>query len=400
MSENADIKAILTNPNMTDRTIEYYFFKKWLGESIFTANGDAWKLKTKQYYPFFNIKFVQNAFPVFEHHSENLIESMKNNTGIDFDIYHKVDSFAIDVIIELTLGIRNNSHENPTNFQHYLHENSKTTVWRMFHPVFRYDFLFSFTHKCKEGQRMIKEFRAYIQEAIERTRKKGLMDHRKTLIDIDCSISQSTLPMSDVKIQDNLLSTIYGGFGTMSSSVSFLTFCLAKYPEVQEKVYQEIKENINPNEPLTIPTLNTLKYTNLVIKEALRMYTPAPSVLRSNSEPLELNGYTYPANTSFVLSLYNAHHNPENYEDPEEFLPERHDVSENSENNIHNFVAFAPGARGCRGNKIAEYQLKTFVVKMLNSYKIGLKEGFEPELSWDIILKPYNGIWINLSARN
>ncbi|XP_063709277.1 probable cytochrome P450 4d20 [Culicoides brevitarsis] len=191
------------------------------------------------------------------------------------------------------------------------------------------------------------------------------------------------------------------GFDTMSSSLSFLTFCLAKYPEVQEKVYQEIKENINPDEPLTVQTLNTLKYTNLVIKEALRMYTPAPSVLRSNSEPLELNGYTYPANTSFVLSLYNAHLNPENYQDPEKFLPERHDVIKSSENNnIFSFLSFAPGVRGCRGNKIAEYQLKTFVVKMLNSYKIGLKEGFEPELSWDIVLKPYNGIWINLSARN
>ncbi|XP_063709270.1 cytochrome P450 4d2-like [Culicoides brevitarsis] len=187
----------------------------------------------------------------------------------------------------------------------------------------------------------------------------------------------------------------------MSSSLAFLTFCLAKYPEVQEKVYQEIKENINPDEPLSIPTLNTLKYTNLVIKEALRMYTPAPSVARTNSDPFELNGYTYPANTTFALGLYNAHHNPENYEDPEKFLPERHDVIKSSENNnIFNFVAFAPGVRGCRGNKIADYQLKTFVVKMLNSYKIGLKEGFEPELSWDVILKPYNGIWINLSARN
>lgn len=52
------------------------------------------------------------------------------------------------------------------------------------------------------------------------------------------------------------------------------------------------------------------------------------------------------------------------------------------------------------GNKIAEYEMKTLTVKMLSQYKIELKEGYEPDISWDVVLKPYNGVWVRLVSRN
>ncbi|XP_063709146.1 cytochrome P450 4d2-like [Culicoides brevitarsis] len=402
MSEQKDIKAILTNKNMLDRPYEYQYLKPWLGDSIFIADGDKWKLKMKQYYPFLNMKFVENSVPVFEYHSKNIVKAMQNNMEVDFNIYHNIESFAMDVINELTLGNRNNSHENPTNFQHNVNKNVNITMSRLVHPIYRNYFLFSFTQKFKESQRMTKECRVYIQESIERTKKKGSipLEEHKIFVDHLYSVSQASLPMNDEQMQDDLLSFIFAGLDTMTSALTFLIYCLAKYPEVQEKVYQEIKENINPKEALTIHSLNTLRYTNLVIREVLRMYPPGFAVFRTNPEALVLNGYTYPVNTTFVLSFYNAHHSSENYPDPEKFLPERHDVTKSVENdNIFNFFAFAPGVRSCRGNKIAEYEMKTFIVKMLTSYKIVLKEGFEPELSWDIVIKPFNGMWVKLLSR-
>lgn len=43
--------------------------------------------------------------------------------------------------------------------------------------------------------------------------------------------------------------------------------------------------------------------------------------------------------------------------------------------------------------------MKTFAVKILNKYNIVLKEGYEPDISWDIVLKPFNGIWVKLIPR-
>lgn len=44
--------------------------------------------------------------------------------------------------------------------------------------------------------------------------------------------------------------------------------------------------------------------------------------------------------------------------------------------------------------------MKTLTVKILSQYKIELKEGYEPDISWDVVLKPYNGVWVRLVSRN
>lgn len=64
-----------------------------------------------------------------------------------------------------------------------------------------------------------------------------------------------------------------------------------------------------------------------------------------------LDGINYPAGTTLAVSIYNAHHNPKNFKDPESFMPERHNVVRSVENNnAYNFIPFAPGVRACKGN--------------------------------------------------
>lgn len=75
----------------------------------------------------------------------------------------------------------------------------------------------------------------------------------------------------------------------MTSSVSFLIYNLAKYPDVQEKVRQEINENIDPDKELTVRVLNELKYTDMVIRETLRLFPAAPAVARITPEDIKIS---------------------------------------------------------------------------------------------------------------
>ncbi|XP_063709145.1 cytochrome P450 4d8-like [Culicoides brevitarsis] len=407
MSHQADFTPILTSKKLlADRQAEYRFFKPWLGDSIFVASSDAWNRKRKEFYSFFNTKTIKDSIPVLEHHMDNLVKAIRKNvdTGVAFDVYHIMEAFAIDTVCEITLGLRNNSHEKSVNIQHCIEENVKIIMWRATHPLFRNDLLYSLTSKYRRSEELTKECRAFIQEIIEKTKKKAFesmsLKDAKSFCDYLCCINARHMPISDEEMRDEILGTVFAGHDTMTSALSFLTYCLGKYPDVQEKVYQEIKKNINPNESLTIQAINKLHYTHLVMREVLRMYPSAPVVLRVTPEDIEINGILYPAGTSFAVNIYKAHHNPRNFEDPEKFMPERHeDVKSVETNNVFNFLAFSPGIRPCKGNRIAEFQMKIFMIKLLNEYKIEIKDGFEPDIAYDVVLKPYNGIWITLTAR-
>lgn len=79
----------------------------------------------------------------------------------------------------------------------------------------------------------------------------------------------------------------------MTSSISFLIYNLAKYPEIQEKVYQEIKENIDTDKELTVRALTELKYTDKVIRESLRLFPAAPVVARVTPEDITISKWHF-----------------------------------------------------------------------------------------------------------
>ncbi|KAK3094047.1 hypothetical protein FSP39_023442 [Pinctada imbricata] len=70
-----------------------------------------------------------------------------------------------------------------------------------------------------------------------------------------------------------------------------------------------------------------MTYLNMVIKETLRLYPPAPLTVRSNEKSHIVGGYLVPAGTDIYLSTYVSSRLPENVKDPIEFKPERFDIN-------------------------------------------------------------------------
>ena len=99
-----------------------------------------------------------------------------------------------------------------------------------------------------------------------------------------------------------------------------MLYNLVKYPEIQQKVYDEILDVMgsDPDEPITLRKLNDLHYLDLVVKESLRMFPPVPLIGRQTREDIELNGKIYPKGSSVVIFIYAMHHNPLYFKDPEE----------------------------------------------------------------------------------
>ena len=90
--------------------------------------------------------------------------------------------------------------------------------------------------------------------------------------------------------------------------------------------------------------LPRLKYLAMCLKEALRVHTPVPFIERETTKDMTLEGYLLPAGTLVDIHLYMLHHNPNVWENPNDYLPER--FGDDSSNvSQFSFLPFSAGPR-------------------------------------------------------
>jgi cytochrome P450 family 4 len=231
---------------------------------------------------------------------------------------------------------------------------------RSFDVIRRIDFFFKFTQMYQQQLKYLKGLHDFTDSVIQGRRKQLLADQMKENFDEGFGIKRKKVfldvllqsevdgqPLSDIDIREEVDTLMFGGHDTGTSAVSFCLYNLAKYPDIQQKVFEEAEACIgNDTEPMTLKTLNDLHYLELVIKESLRLYPSIPFYGRQLTEELTANGYTFPKNSNVYVSSYLLGRNETIFPDPLDFKPERFDVETTAEKlNPFAYVPFSAGKR-------------------------------------------------------
>lgn len=164
---------------------------------------------------------------------------------------------------------------------------------------------------------------------------------------------------SDEDLLAQCLLFFFAGFETVSTCLCFLTYELCMNPEVQSRLYDEVRavELQLQGKPLDYDTLMHMKYLDMVVSEALRKWPPAPRTDRMCNADIDLRD----DNNTVVVSLkkgdvlfipiFGLQHDPANFEDPEEFRPERFSEDNKKEIKLFTYMPFGVGPRSCIGWK-------------------------------------------------
>jgi cytochrome P450 len=128
--------------------------------------------------------------------------------------------------------------------------------------------------------------------------------------------------MSDKQLRDEISALIFAGHETSANTLTWTWMLLSQHPEVQIKLQQELKEVLGDRPP-TVADLPSLPYTNMVIKESMRLYPVVWNMVSETSADCEIGGYHVPAGCTIIMSQWVIHRSERYFEQPEVFNPER-----------------------------------------------------------------------------
>ncbi|KAG8771852.1 RNA polymerase C-22 sterol desaturase [Serendipita sp. 397] len=150
-----------------------------------------------------------------------------------------------------------------------------------------------------------------------------------------------------------ILSFLFASQDAMSSGVIYAFQHLADHPEILAKVREEQKvaRGADYAKPLTLEMVDNMPYLKAVIKESLRLKPPVTMVPYKTTKAFPISSsYTVPANSMVIPSLYPSLHDPNVYEDPHLFLPDRWlDPNSTANTNPKHYLVFGAGPHRCIG---------------------------------------------------
>lgn len=201
----------------------------------------------------------------------------------------------------------------------------------------------------------------------------------------------SLMPVDEVV--DHMIFLMMAAHDTITSSATSLIWLLAKNPEWQDKLREELRAVTGgEGRALAYDDLGKLDLTEMAFKEALRMIPPVPSLPRRALREFTFGGYTIPAGTPVGISPAAVHMMEEYWPEPAKFDPLRFTPEQVAKRHKYAWVPFGGGAHMCLGLHFAYMQVKILLTHVLTRYHIDIAPGYEPKWQPWPIPKPSDGL--------
>jgi len=201
------------------------------------------------------------------------------------------------------------------------------------------------------------------------------------------------------------------GFDTTSTTECFAAHELAANPDIQKRLQDEVDEvAARNNGKVNYNDINAMKYMDMVVSETMRYWPAALRLDRKCVKP-----YTLPpsndsskevkvgVNETIWVPVSAIHHDPQYYENPSKFDPERFSDENKGKINPFAYMPFGVGPRNCIGSRFALMSMKAILFFLLLKFDLVPVDKTQIPLKFDnrmLFLIPYGGFWIGLKPRN
>ena len=204
--------------------------------------------------------------------------------------------------------------------------------------------------------------------------------------------------MTDRQLRDEAVTLFLGGIDTPALALTWCWYLLSQNPDVEQKMFEEIDSQIG-RRSADFSDIPRLCYTEMVVKEAMRLFPPAWLLSRDAVEPVTIGNVEIASGTSVLISQWVTHRDPAFFPDPLRFDPDRWRNGATEDLPRFAYFPFGGGPRGCIGSSFAMTEMILALATIGQRLKFRLADGARVVPHASMTLRPKDGMKVKVEPR-
>jgi len=206
--------------------------------------------------------------------------------------------------------------------------------------------------------------------------------------------------LTDLQVRDEVMTLMFAGHDTTTSTVSFMFYELARHPQIVARLLAEQDAQLPEGQPTPSQLISgELPELELVLDETLRKYPPAWVGPRRALESFEFEGHAVPARAFVNYCSWASHHLPDVFVEPEEFRPQRFTPEARAALPKGAYVPFGGGSRTCIGMRFGQLEVRTIATLILSRFTLSLPADFRLAIRQMPTISPGDGLPVIVHPR-
>ena len=240
---------------------------------------------------------------------------------------------------------------------------------------------------------------ALVYDEIDRRRRTGQRGEDVLSLLLDAQDEDGSR-LNDQQVRDEVMTLLFAGHDTTTSTVSFLFYELARNPAEEERLAAELG-GLGDREPDAAELMGgtALPRLEMAMDETLRLWPAAWVGPRRSTRTFEFAGVQVPAGVPVNYSSWASHRLPDVFPDPEAFRPERFAPEAKAKLPKGAYVPFGGGSRTCIGMRFGQLEVKAIATSILRRFSLSLAPGYELRVRQMPTIGPKGGLPVVVRAR-
>jgi len=389
-----DIESVLiTNAGNFTKSADYRALARVLGNGLLTSEGDFWQRQRGLIQPAFHKQNIQAYASVMTGATERMLNSWQD--GAERNLHHDMMRVTLEIVGQCLYGAEVSGAAERVG-------RAMEVVMQRFVANASLALLFSFDIPvifARRESRAIRNLNEIIGGIIQERRASH--QRREDLLDTLLRVRDADgKPMSDEQLRDEVMTLFLAGHETTAIALSWACYLIAQNPAVEARLAEELRTGLAGRVP-TPDDFPRLRYTEMVLKETLRLYPAVWGIGRRAIADCELGGYRIPAGSNIFILQWRTQRDARFFPYPERFDPERWRDDPVRSGKIPRFAyfPFGGGPRVCVGASFAMMEATLLLAMIQQRYQLALVPNHPVELLASVTLRPKHGIRVVAKRR-
>jgi len=378
--------VLVTQNNNFEKSKDYRALRRVLGNGLLTSEGEFWRRQRKLVQPAFHQARIAAYAEIMVAYAERAVASWKD--GEERDVHEAMMRLTLDIVAK-TLFDTDVSREA---------EDVGAALQVLMSKFFRQAGFALLLPKSipipttRHLQRAVGQLDKVIYEIIRRRRAGGSASDDLLSVLLQAQDDEG-LRMTDRQLHDEIMTLFLAGHETTANALSWTWLLLGQHPEIEEKLAEELRRVLDGRAP-TPADLPRLTYTDMVLRETMRLYPPVWVIGRRAIAPFRMGEYELPAETNVLMSQLLTHRDARYFPEPERFDPDRWSPSDPRSVALPRFAyfPFGGGPRVCVGAGFAMMEAVLLLATIAQKFRLTLVPGQNVKYLPSVTLRPKSGI--------